>query len=156
MKFHPLALALLLATTLFLVPSLAAPPATAGPGDVVHDLYKSAQAHFGFSPESVKAAKPWVSAGLYAKMLKKVNEPVPKGDAPDIEGDLFLDSQDPPDKFEVGKADIDGTKARVPVTLIWPSEQRHQTVDLEQIGGAWKVTEVVYGKDGKLTDLLKK
>ena len=135
---------------------VSAAPAASGPADVVHDLYKSAQAHFGFSPDTVKADKPWVAPELYAKMLKKVNQPVPKGDAPDIEGDLFLDAQDTPTSLEVGKATIDGTKATVSVTLKWDKETRHQTVLLEQVDGAWKVTDVNYGgTEGKLTDLLK-
>jgi Protein of unknown function (DUF3828) len=135
---------------------LAAAPEAGDPTKVVQDLYHSAQSHFGFSPDTVKADKPWLAPALYAKIWKKVNQPTPKGDAPDIEGDLFLDSQDGPTKFEVGNASIDKTKAKVSVTLIWPSETRHQTVLLEQIDGAWKVTDVDYGdKEGKLTDLLK-
>ena len=147
-------------TTLFLVSlsilRVSAAPDAGGPAQVVHDLYKSAQAHFGFSPDTVKAAKPWVAPELYAKMLKKVKQPVAKGDAPDIEGDLFLDSQEPPDKFEVGKAEFDGDKAHVAVTLVWPTEKRHQSVYLEKIDGAWKVVDVNYGgTEGKLSDLLK-
>jgi len=40
------------------------------------------------------------------------------------------------------------------VILIWPSEKRHLTVLLTQLKGAWKVYDVIYDKDGKLTDLL--
>ena len=85
---------------------------------------------------------------------KKLNQPVAKGDAPDIEGDLFLGCQEPPSKFEVGEISVDGTKAKVEVTLIWPGEKRQYTVLLEQVQGTWRVYDVDYGKDGKLTDLL--
>ncbi|MCE0484007.1 MAG: YbjP/YqhG family protein [Methylacidiphilales bacterium] len=146
----------LVALLLGLLSMLHLPAATDAdsPADVVRALFHSAQLHFGFSPESVKAAKPWVTPKLYARMWKKVNEPVPKGDAPDIEGDLFLNSQDPPDKFEIGDTPIDHATAQVAVTLVWPSEKRKETVLLEQIDGVWKVNDVDYGKDGKLSDLL--
>ncbi len=128
------------------------------PEVVVQGLYRSALEHFGFSPDTVKACQPWVTPELYARLWKKVNEPVPKGDAPDIEGDVFLDSQDPPIKFGVGQAAINSTKAQVGVMLIWPGasgERRQVSVLLKRIDGAWKVDDVNYGKDGKLSDLLK-
>jgi len=84
-----------------------------------------------------------------------VNQPVPKGDAPDIEGDVFLNAQDVPDKFEVGQATIDKDNAKVDVTLRWSKEKRHYTVLLKQVSGAWKVYDVNYGSDGTLTALLK-
>jgi Protein of unknown function (DUF3828) len=126
-----------------------------GPAAVVQALYQEAMANTdGFSPKSVHAVKVWVAPELYARLRKKANEPTPKGDAPDIDGDVFLDAQDLPTRFEVGSAAIDGGKAKVAVTLTWSAETRHYTVLLEQIGGAWKVTNIDFGKDGKLTDLL--
>ncbi len=131
---------------------------TDSPAAVVQALYHSAFIHFGFTPDTVKSNRQWLMPELYSRLLKKVNEPTPKGDAPDIEGDVFLDCQDPPDKFVVGKASIDQTKAKVEVTLTWPGgsgEKRHSSALLKQIDGAWKVYDIDYGKDGKLTDLLK-
>jgi hypothetical protein len=125
------------------------------PENVTQALYESAMAHEGFTPESIKASRPWVTPDLYARLWKAVNKPVAKGDAPDIDGDIFLDCQDPPTKFEVGKSSIDQTKAKVDVTLIWPSEKRHLTVLLTRVDSAWKVYDVIYDKDGKLSDLLK-
>ena len=132
-----------------------AAPDAASPAEVTQALYHANLAHStGFNKESVVLSKKWVTPDLYARILKKLNQPVPKGDAPDIEGDLFLDCQDPPNKFEIGKSSIDETKAKVEVILIWPSEKRHLTVLLTQLKGAWKVYDVIYDKDGKLTDLL--
>jgi hypothetical protein len=84
-----------------------------------------------------------------------VNQPVPKGDIPDIDGDVFLDSQELPDKLEVGKSSINQTKAKVEVTLTWGTDISHYTVLLTQIDGTWKVYDIDYGKDGTLTALLK-
>jgi hypothetical protein len=133
-------------------------PLNAAPGDnpteVVQALYRHEITHFGFDPDIVKAAKPWLTPGLYARLWKKANEPVPKGDAPDIEGDVFLNCQDDPTRFDVEPAVIDGDKARVEVRIYFSDEKRLCTVLLKQINGAWKVSDVDYGKDGKLTDLL--
>jgi len=133
---------------------MAAAPAGDSPDAVVQALYHSSMKNFGFSPEAVKATKPWVTPELYKRMWKKVNQPVPKGDAPDIEGDLFLNCQDAPTKVTVGKATINGAKAQVEVAVAFGDEKRKYTVLLEQIDGTWKVSNVDYGKDGKLTDLL--
>lgn len=152
MKFHRLWIVALL---LISIPALrAATAGTDSPVTVVRALYHSSMDHFGFSPESVKAAKPWVMPELYARMWKKVNEPEPKEGPPDIEGDLFLDAQDVPTKWEIGDSSITSTKARVNVNLHWDSEKRQYTVLLKQVDGAWKVYDVDYGKDGKLSDLL--
>jgi len=125
------------------------------PADVTKALYRSAMAHPGFTEETIKANRPWLTPTLYAQLQKKLNQPVPKGDAPDIEGDVFLDCQDSPDKLEIGKSSIEQSKAKVEVILIWPKEKRHCTVLLTQIKGEWKVSDVVYEKDGSLSDLLK-
>jgi hypothetical protein len=128
---------------------------TSGPAALTKAAYRTAMAHFGFDQASIKLQQDRLTLDLYGRLLKKVNEPVPKGDAPDIEGDVFLDSQDVPTQYEVGEAVIDGTKAKVKVTLHWDKEKRQYSVLLTQINGAWKIYDIVYGKDGTLTDLLK-
>ena len=153
MKFFRLGIAALLLTSIAMLRVVSA-PATDNPATVARALYRSSLDHFGFSPESVKLDKAWVTPDLYARMWKKVNVPTPKGDAPDIEGDLFLNAQDVPTKMELGDSSIIGTKAKVIVTVHWDSEKRQYTVLLKQVEGAWKVYDVDYGKDGKLTDLL--
>ena len=149
--------AILLFATLGLVSRAAADPAPdpGSPAGVVQALYHSDLDHFGFDAASVKSSKPWVAPDLYARMLKKVNQPTPKGDAPDIEGDLFFDAQDTPTSFNVGKVTLADTKAQVEVNMKWDAEKRTYTVLLQKIDGSWKVTDVNYGKDGRLSELLK-
>jgi hypothetical protein len=145
----------LLLTSVSIPRVVAAPPADS-PGTVVQDLYRSSLTHFtGFSPDSVKLTKPWVTPKLYARLLKKASEPQAKDAAPDIEGDIFLDSQEPPTRFEIGQNSVNQTKASVDVVLFWAHETRHYVVQLKLVDGAWKVADVNFGKDGKLTDLLQ-
>jgi hypothetical protein len=138
----------------FILPVSAADE-TSGPTAVTKAAYRTAMAHFGFDAASVKLQQDRLTLDLYGRLLKKINQPVPQGDAPDIEGDLFLDCQDVPSQYEVGEAVIDGTKAKVKVTVHWDKEKRQYSVLLTQINGAWKIYDIVYGKDGTLTDLLK-
>jgi len=154
MKFRRLWIVALLFGSI-LIPAFAAPE-TGDPAAVVQALYRTSLDHFeGFSPEAIKRVKPWVTPELYVRLQKKAHQPVAKGDAPDIEGDIFLDGEEPPTKFEVGKSSINNSKATVDLTAVWPGEKRQYTVLLEQVNGAWKVYDVNYGKDGKLTDLLR-
>jgi hypothetical protein len=125
------------------------------PVAVTKAAYQVDLAHFGFDANTVQADKPYLAPELYAALMKKAHQPVAKGDAPDIEGDVLFDAQDVPDKYEVGAASLRGIKAEVPVSLRYGTEKRHYMVRLVQINGAWKIADVYYGKDGKLSDLLK-
>jgi len=138
-----------------LLPTANAAPAAGSPAEVTTALYHSAMKNFGFSVDSLKSQKTWLAPDLYSRLMKEANKPVPKGDAPDIEGDLFLNSQETPSGFKVGKSTIDQSQAKVEVVVDIPGDKRQYTVLLKQIDGAWKVYDVNYGKDGKLTDLLK-
>ncbi len=156
MKWHQWFVVLFVGASIAFVQNAAAALTTDDPATVTKALYRSDLRDAGFTPDTVKASRPWLTPDLYACLLKKANQPTPKGDAPEIEGDVFLNAQDVPDKFEVGHATIDHDNAKVDVTLHWSKEKRHYTVLLKQVNGAWKVYDINYGgKDGSLTDLLK-
>ena len=150
MKLAALLLALALTTTL-----RAASADTTDPAAVTKAAYQTAMTHFGFSADLLRYQKPYLAPDLYAALLKKANQPTPKGDAPDIEGDVILNAQDLPDKYTVGPATITGAQATVPVTLQWGTETRRYLVYLTQLHTTWKITNIDYGQDTKLTDLLK-
>jgi hypothetical protein len=125
------------------------------PDDVVKKAYHLAIANFGFSPENLRPEKPWLTESLYSGLRKKADQPTPKGDVADIDGDVFTDSQDLPTRYEVGGASIEGDRAKVEVDLVWSKEKRRDTVLLKQVGGAWKIDDIVYQDDGTLRGLLK-
>ncbi len=158
MKPSGLVLALFLAVASGL--ALRADPDKRSPSDVAREGIHTAIEHFGFSPETLKFEKKWLTPDLYARLLKKANQPVPKGDAPDIDGDVFLDSQDLPTSFTLppnGDSTFNGAMKihAVTVSLVWTNEHRQYRVLLQEINGEWKVYGIDFGKDGKLTDLLK-
>src|SRR5579884_1639945 len=95
MKFAALTLAALL--SLSAIPCFAAEPAAADPAQTVQSFYAYHFKHnMGFDAAQVKAQKASLDPKLYALITKVLAKPVPKGDAPDIEGDIFTDSQDTP------------------------------------------------------------
>ena len=137
------------------LPAGATPPADS-PATVTQNLYQVALKNWGFSPKVVKAYQPFLTPGLYSRLWKQATKPTPPGDANEIDFDVITGGQDTPDKFEVGHASIDQTKAKVEVTVIYlPSEKQHYTVLLTQVDGAWKVDDIDYGLNGKLTSFLK-
>ena len=157
---HPLrcALTLLCFALLGFTSHVAADPApsSGSPAAVVQALYSACLDHStGFNAESVKLAKSFLTPDLYARILKKLNQPTPKDEAPDIEGDIFLDAQEFPKSFVIDETSIQNDRAWVRVALRWPEEERHYWVHLQQIDDAWKVWDVKYGKDGTLRNLLK-
>jgi hypothetical protein len=128
---------------------------TDSPSNVVQALYRASLSHFtGFSKQSVILIKPWLAPELYARLWKKADEPQPKDEVPDVDGDIFLDSQEPPSRFEIGNVSADHNKATVELKVKWPHEDRVYRVQVEQTSHGWKVYDVQFGKDGNLTDLL--
>jgi len=128
------------------------------PAAVTRAAYDMDMAHFGFDANTVLAEKTYLTPELYAKLMKKAKQPVAKGDAPDIEGDVLFNAQDVPDKYVVGYASGDYAstgKASVPVQLRFGHEERLYHVHLVRLNGSWRIADVDYGKDGKLSDLLK-
>jgi len=160
MKPHRLLLVLALLESIALSSTVHAVPPDIMAAGVVQALYKVDLKHFGFSAKTLKADRPYLAPDLYARLLKKANQPVPAGDAPDIEGDVIFNAQEIPTKYAVGKASVENTNAKVGVDLAWGSDRRHYTVFLKELNagelnGGWKVVDIDYGKDGKLSDLLK-
>jgi hypothetical protein len=154
MKWLPGFIALFLVGIVAL--NVSAAPADS-PEAVTQGLYHHAMKDSGFSVGTVRDSRPWLTADLYAKLLKKAKVPTQPGDAGAIDCDVFLNAQDIPIKLEFGQASIDGAKAKVSVDLTWSAnDKRHYVVMLTQVQGAWKVSDVEYdNKEGNLTDLLK-
>ncbi len=154
MKTATLYLAVLL--SLLTIPAFAAITAGPDPALTVQLFYAYHLKHdMGFAAPEIKARKAWLSPKLYALIIKVLNKPVPKGDAPDIDGDIFTDSQDTPTSFQVGKATVEKETAKVDVTFIWSGEKRHVTVILSQVEKTWLITDIDYGAHRSLTKELQ-
>lgn len=157
MKSTPLLFALLL--FLFAVQAPAAQETSPDAAKAVQAFYDYHFKHsMAFDAAQIKARKAWLTPELYALITKVLNKPVPKGDAPDIEGDIFTDSQEVPTAFHVGKATVNNATAnvaKVEVTFTWSREKRHVTLLLTQVEHAWLIQDIDYGDHRSLTKDLR-
>lgn len=160
MKSTRLLIALLL--FLFAAQAPAAEKASPDAAKAVQTFYDYHFKHsMAFDAAQIKARKAWLAPELYALITKVLNTPVPEGDAPDIEGDIFTDSQEVPTAFHVGKTTVDNATAKVAkvakveVTLTWSREKRHFTVLLTQVKQAWLIQDIDYGDHRSLTKDLR-
>jgi len=132
--------------SLFAVSSPAADNSGTDPVQTVQSFYDYHFKHdMGFGAPEVKARKAWLAPELYALIMKVIKKPVPKGDAPDIEGDIFTDSQEYPTSFHVGNAAVKKETARVEMTFNWSREKRHVTLILTRIEHEWRIVDIDYG-----------
>ena len=135
--------------------TVAADPVT--PAKAFYDYYFSH--HFPDNVKTMKANQRLFTPGLYAMLLAEFSKPVPAGDAPDIDWDVFTDAQDIPDGFSVGKARIENGIAKVEVSLLWsPKFSKRKssvTVILTPVDHEWKIKDFHYRDHKNLTAILR-
>ncbi|MFN8581139.1 MAG: DUF3828 domain-containing protein [Gemmatimonadaceae bacterium] len=119
-------------------------------------LYASHFAHdMGFSRRSIARKRRFLSPSLARLVEVYFRRPVPKGDAPPIDGDPFTDTQEYPSSFRVGEAVSDTVTASVPVTMSVGAEQRTVRVMLKRAAGAWRVDDLAYEDGSTFRKLLR-
>ena len=142
-----LLLALAFATVAAKAPTVS-PPAEAA--SLVEGFYEShLRGDMGFSVESVKAKERWFTPALYSLLRDELRKPPSPDEVPNVDGDPFTDSQEYPDKFEVGKTTMIGLKAQVPVTFHFKekgSKSWKLQVVLTQNGGGWQIDDFLYDR----------
>lgn len=79
-----------------------------------------------------------------------------KGEVGVLDGDPLYDAQDMEIKnFAIGKAEIDGAKARVPVSFENFGDQKTLTFMLGKGTTGWRINDIDYGKEGTLRSWFK-
>lgn len=119
------------------------------------------QHNFDFSVPGLKQRHKWLDESLYKLMMATMNKP-DNGEVPDLDGDPFTNSQDPPNSFQIDGSKEDKNKASVTVQLLWKDkgkvvDQRKVDVKLTKAANVWKITNVISGdtEDDDLVKLLK-
>ena len=122
--------------------------------------------NFDFSERAIKLRHRWLDENLYNLLLaewKKSNSSANQDEIPDLDGDPFTNSQDPPTNFRVGKSTQDEKSASVIVFFIWKEkgkvvEERQVEVKLTKSATGWKIANIISGKeeDDDLLRLLKR
>ena len=105
------------------------------------------EAHFsadrGFLQPLLANKTRWLSTGLLKAIGLYFAKTRPQDEVPPIDGDAFTDSQEPPTRFSVGKAKVDGEKATVVVRFAdaWSAKRlRYRLVRQDE---AWKVDDIL-------------
>jgi hypothetical protein len=104
------------------------------------------EAHFsadrGFLPPLLANKTRWLSAALLEAIATYFARVRPRDEVPPIDGDAFTDSQEPPTRFAVGEADVDGKKADVVVRFADAWSARRLTYRLVREADHWKVDDI--------------
>lgn len=80
-----------------------------------------------------------------------------KGEVGVLDGDPLYDAQDMEIKnFAIGKAEVDGAKAKVPVTFENFGQKKTLTFMLGKGTTGWRINDIDYGAEGTLRSWFKK
>ena len=117
------------------------------PEGTVWNFYEFHFTHdMGFTKETLELRKQWLSAGLMDAAQKYFAQPENPDEAPEINGDPFTNTQEYPDRYDVGKPEISKENATIPVTFYWKevNDPRSVIVVLTQTNGHWLISDIEY------------
>lgn len=145
---------------------------TASPQDAapraVRSFYAFHLAHNkGFTVRNVQLRKRFLTAEFYGLLLKELKRQAAESkahpdEAPDFEGDPFTDSQEYPDSYRVGKAEVTSDLAKVTVTLLWSArtsrgrDKRDIVIEVTSSPGGWLINDIINSEGSRLRDEFKR
>jgi hypothetical protein len=142
-----------------LVPALLQAPAP--PADlalargVVEACYKDhLRRMMGFSAANVKAKRRWFTPGLMAELTQELRKPSKPDEVPYIDGDPFLNSQEPVSAMKVGDAKAKGADVEVSLHLAGEGFKRELKVLLKRLPAGWRIDDLTYDDGTTLRGLL--
>jgi hypothetical protein len=109
----------------------------------------------GFSPASVARKRAHLTPGLLGAIAAYFKRPRLRDEVPPINGDPFTDSQEYPDRFQPGRARIDGARATTPIRLGDGSRDWEVEALLQREDSRWRVDDLRYPGGATLRELLK-
>jgi hypothetical protein len=116
------------------------------------------EAHFasdmGFTPESVKAKRTFLTDELATRISAYLAKPVDPNEAPSINGDPFTDSQEYPTRFAVDRDNKKVKGAAVPVTFSDAFHKRGVSFEMARENGRWLINDLDYEDGSSFSALL--
>src|SRR4030095_1803560 len=120
-----------------------------------------------FNVRNVRLRKRWLTLELYNALLDELKREAQEtkahpDEAPYFEGDPLTNSQEYPDSFRVGKAEVDGDLAKVTVTLLWSArtsrgrDKRVIVVEVAKGATGWLINDIVNNEGSRLSAQLKR
>jgi len=128
----------------------------ASPAATVRAFYAFHLAHdMAFTLQGLTQRAAWLTPDLVGQCRSYLSRPSPPDEAPEIDGDPFTDTQEYPTAFGVGKAEVSGATARVPVRFRGPGKNRRTVhVELVAVRGSWLIDDIRYESGTSLRALL--
>ena len=120
-----------------------------------------------FTTSNMRLRRRFLTAELYKLLLDELKREAEQSkahpdEAPYFEGDPLTDSQEYPDSFRVGKAEMSGDRVKVTVTLLWSArtsrgrDQRDIVVEVTRSGASWLINDIINNTGSRLQDELKR
>jgi hypothetical protein len=120
-----------------------------------------------FTASNLRLRRRFLSSELYKLLLDELKRQAEQrkthpDEAPYFEGDPLTDSQEYPDSFRTGKAEMSGDRVRVTVTLLWSArtsrgrDQRDIVVEMARSGAGWLINDIIDNSGSRLQDELKR
>lgn len=129
----------------------------ASPKVIVDEFYKYHFSHdMAFTPEAVQQRAAWLTPALKDACRVYFGLPSDPDEVPDIDGDPFTGSQEYPDAYSTGPAEVKDDTARVPLTFTW-KEDHHTTngvAILKNVEGHWLIDDVEFPDQDSIRKLL--
>ena len=128
-----------------------APP---GPDQVARKLYNWALKADTQVGKKIAEARGYLSDELYSQLSRAYNKNPDDGEFLDF--DPFSNTQMGASGYQVGKAVVEGSRARVPVKVqVLGGGETSYSCHLRRINEEWRVSNFVYSKDFDLLSALK-
>ena len=120
-----------------------------------------------FKASNVRLRRRFLTADLYKLLLDELKREAARSkaqpdEAPYFEGDPLTDSQEYPDSFRVGKAEMSGDRVKVTVTMLWSDktsrgrDQRDIVVEVAKTGASWLINDIISSQGSSLQAELKR
>lgn len=108
---------------------------------------------------AVQAKSAWLSPALAGRLLRWLAQPQPADEVPDLNGDPFTDSQEPPESFTLAPARVQGDSAEVRVQFRGAGPQGaarpwRLRLLLQRVQGEWRVDDLLLRDGQRLSRLI--
>ena len=130
-------------------PAIAADPAATAFVAAIYAAYKGKNSK-GIGLDSEANIRRYFEPSLAALMIKDVKDAARRHDAPNLDGDPFIDAQD----WEISSFDIavsDAGPGRATATVKFANFGKPQMIvlDLAKTGNDWRISDITWQRDGK-------
>lgn len=109
----------------------------------------------GFTPESASAYRGWLSVRLAHAIKAYFAKPSSADEVPAVDGDPFTGTQEYPTRFFVGKSNISGDRASLPVRFSDAFGDREILYLMVREGGEWQLDDVRLDGEATFSSLIQ-